>query len=448
MKLRILILFIVCLTCVVTPTPVNSHPNQQEINILTGHQGAVHAVDWSPDGQLIASGGHDGTIRIWDATRGDQLTSLSSDGNVWALAWSPDGRYLASGHSPSALRLWQRNSSSSYSRQFSVLANAGWVLAVDWSSDSYRMATVGGDRSIMLWDLQGRVVMTAESGHRYWIEGMAWSPDGNMIATGGGGYVQSDFEVLIRPLLDIANTSAFQGHTAEVWSVSWSPDSNFLATASQDGQIRVWNVQRGQQDSVFNGPGGGMLSVAWSPADDWIAGGSENGQIRLWNARTGQELNYRGHTGSIEDIAWSPKGNQFATASQDGTVRIWSLGGEQVDENLMDAVQVYYQSVKQHRYDISWNMLTDHFIAKHNAPPTGYADYVAWWDSVSDVRIGTFYLDSRTGDQAIVFAELTYVTSSGTSGPHNTYILLKYVEGRGWLFDDASSNRNNLDTGM
>ena len=74
---------------------------------LTGHAGAVYSISWSPDGNLLASGSSDGTIRIWDATTNELVRAVETQqDSVWGVAWSPTGHQLASVGSNGTIIVW------------------------------------------------------------------------------------------------------------------------------------------------------------------------------------------------------------------------------------------------------------------------------------------------------------------------------------------------------
>jgi serine/threonine-protein kinase len=107
------------------------------------------------------------------------------------------------------------------------------------------------------------------------------------------------------------------------------------------------------------------------------------------------------------------------------------------------AVRTYYELVGQHRYDLTWPMLTDAFKQRFNccAPNYNYTDYVSWWDSVNHVEFGDLRTVSQNEDRAVVYVELFYVMNTGarSSSDSNPYVHLVYdYASSGWRFDDKN----------
>jgi WD40 repeat protein len=101
-----------------------------------------------------------------------------------------------------------------------------------------------------------------------------------------------------------------------------------MATASDDGTLRVWELEASEQPTVLvmrNDDGMRSRSVAWSPDGCHLASGNDDGTVRVWDASaSGQSPAVRaGHNGRVESVAWSPDGRLLSTAGIDGTVRLW-----------------------------------------------------------------------------------------------------------------------------
>ena len=115
------------------------------------------------------------------------------------------------------------------------------------------------------------------------------------------------------------------GHTNHVNSVAFSPDGNTIASGSKDGTIRLWDTQTGNHIRTLEGHRAWFHSVSFSPDGNTIASGSWQ-EVRLWDTRTGNHIRtLEGHTFSVYSVAFSPDGQTLASGSGDGTVLLWEL---------------------------------------------------------------------------------------------------------------------------
>ncbi|MGW0773982.1 nSTAND1 domain-containing NTPase [Streptomyces sp. NPDC002835] len=196
----------------------------------------VEACAWSPEGRRIATGGHDGTVRILSADTGTELVVLTGHQDwVGRIAWSPGGRMLASSSDDRTCRLWD----VAEGRQLTVLrGHDNYVDDVAWSPDESRVATASGDWTAAVWDVAtGRRIDTLK-GHEGRVRAVAWSPDGHHIATGS-----DDRTVRVWTAATFEEVGVVGVHQDKVTSVAWSRDSTRLLTASFDGTARVWAAE-------------------------------------------------------------------------------------------------------------------------------------------------------------------------------------------------------------
>ncbi|KUO17097.1 hypothetical protein AQJ91_32945 [Streptomyces dysideae] len=114
------------------------------------------------------------------------------------------------------------------------------------------------------------------------------------------------------------------GHGQDVWGVAWSPDGNRLASAAHDQTAIVWDLTTGTAATTLAGHSDFVEGIAWSPDGRHIATGADDRTVRVWSAATFEEIGVVGvHQDKVTSVAWSPDGTRLLTGSADGTARVW-----------------------------------------------------------------------------------------------------------------------------
>ncbi|HEY7357070.1 MAG TPA: WD40 repeat domain-containing protein, partial [Ktedonobacterales bacterium] len=248
--------------------------------VLEGHSDTVLMLSWSPDSALLVSAAADATLRIWDVsqiTRGGrgalggvhrmEAAWWGHDGAIAALDWSPDGTRIASGGADRTIRLWDKAGRALGAWQ---AHGRGGVSALAWSPDGNTLASGGADHQVMLWDAANHANVLSFEAHHDEIRHLAWSADGRLIASVAG---KKDMRVCLWNAQNGQRLAALGGHTREVIGLLWSADATWLATASADRRLRFWSTdqmpgqQLGRPLEIENTP----LSMAGSPNSGLIA---------------------------------------------------------------------------------------------------------------------------------------------------------------------------------
>jgi WD40 repeat protein len=284
---------------------------------------------------------------------------------VLVAAYSPDGRLIASGGTDRAVRVWQAEGR----HDVAVLhGHARDVSDLAFSADGSRLASASrvgtpwrGDGSVRFWEVDPEVVLPVLRGHTSYVYPVAYSPDGRWIASGGWDkkvrlWDARTGEECALPLL----------HPGVVFTLAFGPDSSWLATGcDEDAHLRIWSLGKAEPRQLIDGPGkrniglavspdgrtlaacdikrkmriyevatgrtlasGTGSALAFSPDGRWLAGaGEDNKVLCLWDARTLRPAaQFTGHTEAIMSVAFSPDSRQLVSAGgRDRTVRIWDV---------------------------------------------------------------------------------------------------------------------------
>ena len=348
LRCTLLTLLICCLSAASQDSMQFGLPEGAIARLGKGTLGEIH---FSPDGSRLAVSSSIG-IWFYDPQTGKELDLLAYTNGVppFAFAYAPDGNTIASGSTSQMTVVTGRTEArlpsiagntvqlrdvTSGEKKTTVRLQTQRAASIAYSPDGQTIATARKpDNTAYLWDAAtGKPKGTLERIGRGSIKSFVYSPDGQTIATAGGW---NDNTVQLWDAQTGAHKTTLTGHTKQVNSVAYSPDGNIIASGGTDGTVRLWDVTTGKHKAALkdtswinyllpwlNAP---VNSVAYSPDGNTVATASMDSKLQLWDTRTTElKTILIGHTGPVDSVVYSPDGKTIATAGgwKDNTVRLW-----------------------------------------------------------------------------------------------------------------------------
>ncbi|KAK1994511.1 WD40 repeat-like protein [Colletotrichum falcatum] len=305
-------------TTPVTPAPTKKgpvRPRFEEQQVMSGHAGKpVSQVRISPDGRWIASSSADGTIKLWDAATGEHMDTLVGHmAGVSCVAWSPDSGTLASGSDDKAIRLWDRVTG----RPKSTAKGVG-ALAKDGAAPPSARP------------------MPPLRGHHNYVMCLAFSPKGNILASGSYDEAVFLWDVRAGRLM-----RSLPAHSDPVGGIDFCGDGTLVVSCSTDGLIRIWDTYTGQcLRTLVHEDNPAVTSVCFAPNGRFVLAFNLDNSIRLWDYVAGSvKKTYQGHVNSRFAIGGCfgivpGEGAFVASASENGEIVLWDVVTKEVVQRI------------------------------------------------------------------------------------------------------------------
>nr|BBH86675.1 hypothetical protein KTC_14260 [Thermosporothrix sp. COM3] len=256
--------------------------NRKVLQVYQRHRTRVKKAAWGPHGMstMIASASNDGIIQVWSAKSGTLLQICQETVPIQYFAWSPDGRLIAS-VAGTNVNIWDikaRKVLVSYPIKLQD------VQVLDWSADGMYIVAASSDGAFQLWfmEVQGENHTFREHSRVYRgvtksaIKALRWSPKKNILAYGSA---DGNIEIW-NPATGIP-LATYQGHQEGINALAWSPDGEKVASAGTR-TVHIWNSAKGERETLYQAHEGEVTALDWSPDGTRIASAGTDGTIRFW----------------------------------------------------------------------------------------------------------------------------------------------------------------------
>lgn len=291
---------------------------------LGNHPPSVQSLAFSADGRRLASGGKDGSVRVWDLAAGG--APLALDGHrkpVHGLAFHPAGDVLATASADTTVCWWDL--AAGRPKLTFVTENQIPATAVAFLDDGNLFVYASGNRvnaaepgQLVLWN-----PATQRAAHKLGEPNGVWAvaarPGSKTLAWAGGGRRVTAWDVTRQ------DRTLFAPMKSGVGTLALSPDGSLVA-AGEDWAVRVWSMADRQEQTTLCGHKGRVSALAYSPDGGTLASGGWDRRVVFWDAASGgQRQSFDWDVGRVLALAFAPDGLVAAAAGDNGRVVVWDL---------------------------------------------------------------------------------------------------------------------------
>lgn len=306
---------------------------------LCCHNSFIVEFNFSPDSTRLATSSDDRTAKVWEVATGQELLTLyGHTAPVDSIAFSADGNLIATGGGDGTTRVWEAPVGATGAREVLSIPSQSVSAYFSPLDDGASLVTASEGGLITVFDIRPSHELLTFSGHTDWVWGLAFSPDGDRLATSSFDGTAHVWQLPSDP--SAADEAASQqpltltGHADWVNAITFSPDGRRLVTGSNDATAKVWDAATGDELFTFTGhtytpdgfPYNGVGHAAFSPDGKSVATSGGDGMVQIWEAETGQVLSvFTAHTRVVTGLAFNADGTRLATVSFDGTAKVWDV---------------------------------------------------------------------------------------------------------------------------
>lgn len=287
------------------------------------HEGEVSAVKWSPLEKLLATGGADRKLKLWEVSKGciDKKGNLvGSNAGVMAIDFDSSGTLILGASNDYATRVW---TIADQRLKHTLTGHSGKVMAAKFLGEASKVVTGSHDRTLKIWDLRSRACIETK---------FAGSSCNDLVTVDSAGsiIISGHFDKSIR-FWDCRSESSANNVVlnGKVTSLDLTKDAKYLVCCVRDDTLKLLDLRMNQVVTLFSCDGfkvGCDYSRAtFSPDGQYVAVGSADGSVYIWGVSSAKvETILKEHSAAVTATSWNPFGNFLATVDRSRRAVLWS----------------------------------------------------------------------------------------------------------------------------
>ncbi|XP_011685166.1 PREDICTED: autophagy-related protein 16-1 isoform X1 [Wasmannia auropunctata] len=289
---------------------------------FSAHEGEVYAVKWSPTDRILATGGADRKVKLWNITKGTSENKgilVGSNAGVMSVDFDSTGTLILGASNDYASRVW---TVSDLRLKHTLTGHCAKVMAAKFLGEPSKVVTGSYDRTLKIWDLRSKACIETK---------FAGSSCNDLVTSDGAGstIISGHFDQRIR-FWDTRAESSSNDILLEgkVTSLDLSRDANYLLSCVRDDTVKLIDLRMKKIVGSFSADGFKVgfdwTRAAFSPDGQYIAVGSADGSVFIWSIVTNAiETILKEHTAAVTAVSWHPHGTYLASVDRAKTVTVW-----------------------------------------------------------------------------------------------------------------------------